>query len=102
MRLSTITKHSATGPGSPFARSLGDVIRAERVRAGISQADLGHPFGRAFVSRVEHGDVVPSLPSLIHLADRLGLTPGAILERVNSRTGMAYTPTNGRSLDEPC
>jgi transcriptional regulator with XRE-family HTH domain len=39
----------------------------------MSQQELGFPLTRAYVSAVECGRVVPSLPALQHMADRLGV-----------------------------
>lgn len=38
----------------------------------MSQAALGAPLTRAYVSAVETGRVVPSLPALEHMVNRLG------------------------------
>lgn len=72
-----------------FAIALGEEIRRRRLALGLTQADLGAPLSRAFVSRVEHGRLTPSLPSLLLLADRLGSTGAALLATVE--TGPAST-----------
>lgn len=79
MRKSTIAKHGATGAGSRFALALGREIRRRRVARGLSQARAAEPLGRAFLSRVEQGQVVPSLPSLLIVARRLDTSAADIL-----------------------
>jgi transcriptional regulator with XRE-family HTH domain len=62
-----------------LALEIGRRIRLERISRGMSQADLGRPFTRAYVSQVESGRTLPSLPALFHLADRLGVDPCSLL-----------------------
>ena len=84
MRKSTITKHSDGGAGSAFARALGWEIRRRREASGMSQTAAAAPLGRAFLSQVEQGRVVPSLPSLLIVARRLDTSAGEILRSVES------------------
>jgi transcriptional regulator with XRE-family HTH domain len=83
--MSTIAKQRRAGPGAAFAVTLGAVIREERRRSSLSQAALGGSLSRAFVSQLEQGKLVPSLGSLLLIADRLGLTAADILCVVTSR-----------------
>ena len=76
VRLSTIAKHAE---GSAFAGLLGSEIRRRRSDLGLSQAFVGRPMGRAFVSSVERGRSTPSLPSLLIIARRLNTSAAAIL-----------------------
>lgn len=85
MRLSTIAKHRASGGGTAFSRSLGAEIRRRRLALGLSQASLGWPLSRAFLSSVESGRTVPSLPSLLMIARRLNSTGATILASVESQ-----------------
>lgn len=85
MRLSTISKSHLTGGGSTFAAALGATIRERRRRLGLSQAALGAPLSRAFISSVEHGRLSPSLGSLLLMAERLELPAWELLRRVNKR-----------------
>ena len=84
MRKSTIAKHSDGGAGSAFAVALGWEIRRRREASGLSQAAAAAPMGRAFLSLVEQGRVVPSLPSLLIVARRLDTSAGEILRSVES------------------
>src|SRR4051794_1415425 len=73
------------------AARLGIEIRRRRNTLGLSQADLGKPFTRGFVSAVETGRCVPSLTALVLLADRLQTTPADLLMAVNPRLAPMYT-----------
>ena len=84
MRLSTIRKHRLAGGGSDFASALGSEIRRRRLALGLSQARIGGPFSRAFMSRVEQGRLTPSLPSLIIIARRLNSSGSEILATVEA------------------
>jgi transcriptional regulator with XRE-family HTH domain len=82
--VSTIAKHSIAGRGTSFSRALGAEIRRRRVAMGLSQDSIGRPLSRAFLSSVESGRSVPSLPSLLMIARRLNSTGAAILASVES------------------
>jgi hypothetical protein len=45
---------------------------------------------RAFVSSVENGRLVPSIPSLLIIARRLGTTAAVILEAAEGRRGVQW------------
>jgi transcriptional regulator with XRE-family HTH domain len=62
-----------------LALEIGRLIRLERVARGMSQAEVGRPLTRAYVSQVESGRTLPSIPALFHLADRLGVDPCRLL-----------------------
>lgn len=83
--MSTIAKHSVAGDGTAFARLLGQEIRCRRVALRLSQAQAGHPLGRAFLSSVENGRLTPSLPSLVIIARRLNSSAAAILAAVEAQ-----------------
>jgi transcriptional regulator with XRE-family HTH domain len=95
MRESSIAKQSAAGPGTPLAVAIGQEIRRRRIAAGLSQAEVGGPFSRAFVSAVEHGHAVPSLASLVILADRLATDAATLLGSVNHGSTGVYDGGNG-------
>jgi transcriptional regulator with XRE-family HTH domain len=85
MRLSTIYKSRVAGDGSTLADALGETIRERRLQLGLSQAEIGDPLSRAFVSLVENGRVTPSLGSLTLISEHLGLAPWELLWLVNRR-----------------
>jgi hypothetical protein len=53
MRMSTIAKQREAGPGTRFARVLGKEVRKRRIALGRSQASVGRPLTRAFLSSLQ-------------------------------------------------
>jgi len=89
----------------PHAASLGSRIREFRMRAGLTQTELGSPMTRSFVSAVEHGRAIPSLRALLLMSERLGVPVGVILDELEWTGRDIYTsfhaskdppPSNGR------
>jgi transcriptional regulator with XRE-family HTH domain len=72
------------GPALPPERSrsgtkaadLGSRIRDARLRAGLTQEELGAPYSREYVSRVECGRIRPSRAALEQIATKLGESIG--------------------------
>ncbi len=65
-----------------LALRIGRRIRAARLarRPRMTLAELGGgEITAAMVSKIEHGQVLPSLPTLLYLARRLGIPPGELL-----------------------
>ena len=91
--MSIITKHRQQG----LAARLGGEIRRRRVAIGMTQSELGNPLTRGFVSAVECGHCVPSVPVLLMFAERLHVSPGELLDVVNRATAPLYTGAHGRS-----
>ncbi len=62
-------------------RRLGEQVRSERVRLGMSQEELAHAAGlhRTYVGSVERGERNISVGSLFVLADTMGVAPAALL-----------------------
>ena len=98
MRLSSISKHRVKQDRENWAR-LGSAIRDARVNAGMTQTQLGFPLTRSFVSAVEHGLAVPSVPALLMMATKLGLTPGQLLDHMEWTSLDTYTGTH--ATDKP-
>jgi hypothetical protein len=63
----------------------------------LTQATLGEPMTRAFVSSVERGRTVPSLPALALFVDRLGTSLGEFFLGVQSHMTATYTSAHERS-----
>ena len=86
MSLSSIYQQSIQpGPGrngQPFASMLGSRIRDLRIRAGLTQAELGSPRTRSFISAVEHGRSLPSLRALLQMSERLGVPASVLLDEL--------------------
>jgi hypothetical protein len=93
MSLSTIYRQKRFGPNTEFARALGAEVRRVRCQRGMTQAELGSPLTRSYVSAVELGRALPSVPALAHMAARLGTDPGELLPGVGFRPG---SPRRGR------
>ena len=62
---------------------LATEIRARRRAAGLTQAELAYPLTKAYVGLLETGRSLPSLPTFIVLAERLGMTPEELFGLVN-------------------
>ena len=64
---------------------IGEELRRGRIERGLTQSGLGSPLTRGFVSAVERGLAVPSLPALAHMLARLDLSLSEFFERVEDR-----------------
>jgi transcriptional regulator with XRE-family HTH domain len=69
---------------------LGSEVRRRRLAAHLSQVQLSAPLTRAYISQVESGRTLPSLPALIVLAERLGTSADEILKSVNQTLNVEY------------
>ncbi len=59
---------------------LGEKIKEERLKRGLTQAALaGDTVTRNMLCQIEKGVALPSLPTLLHLADTLGVPAGYFL-----------------------
>jgi len=75
------TRIRRPAPVSAALRQIGERIRAARIEAGLSQAQLGAPhFTRAYVSAIELGKVRPAMKSLEFMAEKLGKPTPYFLE----------------------
>jgi transcriptional regulator with XRE-family HTH domain len=61
---------------------LGRELRRRRLARHLTQAELGEPLTKAFVSAVEHGHTVPSLPALRLMVGRLDTSLAGFLAAV--------------------
>jgi len=92
--MSTIAKHRHAA-----SLRLGAEIRRRRRARGMTQAELGRPLTRAFVSAIEHGRCLPSLAALAHFAGRLNVTPAELLDSVKHDLAALYTGRDVRGGD---
>jgi transcriptional regulator with XRE-family HTH domain len=69
-----------------WRRALGLELRDRRRGSGLTQEALGAPLTKAFVSAVEHGRTVPSLPALRLMTGRLGIPLGDFFRCVDRRS----------------
>lgn len=61
-------------------KRVGARIRQRRKELGLTQEALGHPaYSKSYISQLENGQTWPSLPALLHIADRLGCSPAWLL-----------------------
>lgn len=62
---------------------MGSVIRTVREWRGLSQRQLAQRMGvpRTYISKAEHGRVMPQLATLLLLADGLGIEAWRLLRR---------------------
>ena len=65
---------------------LGQELRRRRTDHGLTQSALGEPLSKGFVSAVERGRSVPSLPALRLMTHRLGTTLGEFLTCVEDES----------------
>jgi transcriptional regulator with XRE-family HTH domain len=70
---------------------LGDRVRDERTRLGLSQEELAHLSGlhRTYVGSVERGERNISIGSLYTLSDTLGIAASDLLARETNSEGRA-------------
>lgn len=66
-----------------FRSRLGLEISTRRRAAGLTQAQLASPLTKAYVAQLEAGLVLPSLPTFVVLAERLGISPEDLFRAVN-------------------
>lgn len=85
MRNATIFLATTYGAQSPYSHALGRQLRALRRESRLSQRQLAQPLSGSYVSSIEAGRVVPSLPALLLMLERLGVSAGAFFEAVNCR-----------------
>lgn len=63
------------------AENLGAKIRALRKRFGMTQSELcGDFITRNMLSRIETGAALPSLETLLYIANRLEISPGWLID----------------------
>ncbi len=63
------------------AEKLGEKIRILRKRRGMTQSELcGGFITRNMLSRIETGAAMPSLETLLYIADRLEISPGWLID----------------------
>lgn len=67
----------------------------------MTQASLGAPLTRAFVSAVEHGHSVPSIPALALLVDRLDVPLDVFFSGVKTQMTVVYNPAHERHNRPP-
>jgi len=100
MRLSRIYQ-LPTDHGSSRSTTLWTRIRELRIRAGLTQAELGAPMTRSFVSAVENGRAVLSLPALTLMSSRLDVPVAELLRGLEWTSWARYTCAHDGSGEAP-
>ncbi len=60
---------------------IGEKIKKIRLARGMTQSELaGDEITRNMLSRIENGSALPSLPTLLHLSEGLGVPAGLLLD----------------------
>jgi transcriptional regulator with XRE-family HTH domain len=77
-----------------LANAIGRELHRRRTAKGLTQASLGEPLTRAFVSAVERGHTVPSIAALALLTDRLDTGLDEFFRGVNDQMTRVYTPAH--------
>ena len=90
MQKSNIHKHWSPRRRGALAEAIGAELRHRRRDRGLTQGELGAPFTRAFVSAVELGYAIPSVPALVTLTERLGIGVDEFFSGVNRRWTDVY------------
>jgi transcriptional regulator with XRE-family HTH domain len=98
---SSIAKHSEPTRASRLAAAVGREVRRRRLASGLTQAELGHPLTRGYVSAVELGLATPSLVTLAHLVDRLGISLDEFFREVKPHSTSRYDASHGSPEDGP-
>jgi transcriptional regulator with XRE-family HTH domain len=101
VRTSSIAKHARAGAGSPLSLAIGRELRRQRRAKGLTQASLGAPLTRGFVSAVERGKTIPSIPALALLADRLRVPLDVFFSGVNRDMTVLYNRRHESRPDAP-
>jgi DNA-binding XRE family transcriptional regulator len=67
--------------------AFGQVVRALRLEAGVSQEELAHRSNleRAHLGRIERGENQPTLWVVLKLAEGLMMPPGVLVEQTVER-----------------
>jgi transcriptional regulator with XRE-family HTH domain len=79
--------------------AIGAALRHLREKSGLSQEELGFRFGlhRTYVSLLERGGRIPSVPTLLSLGEYLGASPVELMRLVERElSGIASSPAGGR------
>jgi transcriptional regulator with XRE-family HTH domain len=101
MGKASITNLLPNGRATRFSASLGSELRRRRLAAQLSQDEMSPPLTRGFISQVELGRTMPSLPALIVMSERLGTSADEVLKSVNQALNSEYAaPHANRSASK--
>lgn len=81
----SLTRVRTVVDDSALAQSIGSRLRAARLAAGLTQAQLAEGrYTKAYVSALEHGASKPSMAALSFFATRLGMPVEGLLRDANA------------------
>lgn len=82
-----------------LAKTIGAAAAAARKRLGLTQSDVAERAGISFefYARIERGTTLPSAPTLVALADALGISTDTLVGRAGDRPLRAWP----RAREEP-
>lgn len=83
----------------PDAPTFGQLIRELRTARKLSQAELGRPLTRSYISLIENDRAVPSVRTLLAIAWRLDVDPAELLWAVNRDAHAEYNRGHGHDPD---
>jgi transcriptional regulator with XRE-family HTH domain len=92
---------SGGDPSVNVGRQLGAVARRLRESQGLTLSDISNSAGisAGMLSRLETGQVTPSLETLVSLADALGVRPALLLQDVGGSEEGAQRVPAGQGLE---
>jgi transcriptional regulator with XRE-family HTH domain len=101
------TGHTSTTAGkaptdaSAVGRHIGSKVRRLRGSLGLTLDEVTKRSGisRAMLSRLETGDVMPSLETLVALTDALGVGLSSLFQELGAGTGSAQHVHKGEGLE---
>lgn len=93
---STIQAHPA------LSKQIGDVVRAARIDAKLTQADVAERVGlqTEVYGRLERGTMLPSVPTLFRIACVLKLSSDVMIGLADERAAEAKKPVGEESSPE--
>lgn len=88
---------------TPLAITIGKALRKARESSGLTQEDAADRAGISaeFYARMERGRTLPSVPTLVRLAEALGVSADELLGRpAERRAGAAAVATPARGVED--
>lgn len=84
MEISPRAAEDSQVAADPLSVAFGELLKAARAKAGVTQEDLAHRSGldRTTVSQVERGEASPRLNTLIRLAGGLAIEPADLIPSI--------------------
>lgn len=86
-------------PRELIIQRLVETLRSERLRLGLSQNEVAHRAGlsHTMVMRVEKQERMPTIDTLLRIAEALGLELGALITQCQRPAFKGQTPKGQKS-----